>query len=70
MKAPSDDCKVIFQVTSFSDLRKDKSSLVVGSRYEGTYRHSNRSVWWTDPQNGQNWVFWVNDTCQLVKRIN
>lgn len=59
--------KVIFIVTEVADIRKQKSSLELGIEYIGTYHEKNNSVWWTDPINQQNWVFWNNDTCEIVK---
>lgn len=57
---------VKFKVTSFVDPRATNSSLEIGNVYEGDYHVSNNSVQWTDPQNDQEWTFWVGDTCELV----
>lgn len=62
--------KVIFVVTELVDIRKSESSLEVGKEYTGTLRETNNSVWWTDPMNNQDWVFWIDDTCKVVKYLN
>ena len=58
--------QVKFKVTDFADQRAANSSLEIGNIYEGDYRVSNNSIWWRDPQNEQEWIFWVGDTCELV----
>jgi hypothetical protein len=55
-----------FRVTQIIDKRNWGSSLVIGKTYEGLYTPSNNCIWWTDPANYQEWVFWVGDTCELV----
>lgn len=62
--------KVIFVITELADIRKQNSTLEIGKEYTGTFHEKNNSVWWTDPMNEQNWVFWVDDTCEIVKYLN
>jgi hypothetical protein len=61
--------KVKFKVTSFADRRATNSSLEIGNIYEGSYRTKNNSIWWKDPKNDEEWVFWVGDTCELVDNL-
>ena len=56
-----------FKVTEIIDKRNWGSTLEIGRTYDGTYTASNGTVYWTDPANGQEWVFWVGDTCELIK---
>ncbi|MDR1926944.1 MAG: hypothetical protein LBQ13_04710 [Endomicrobium sp.] len=56
--------EVKFKVTKITDSRKSGSTLELGKIYEGFQDNYNR-VHWKD-FNGDEWVFWVNDTCELI----
>lgn len=59
---------VKFKVLQIIDKRNWNSSLEEGNVYFGK-KDFNREdiVWWTDPQNGQEWVFYVGDTCEILE---
>ncbi|PAC29222.1 hypothetical protein [Flectobacillus sp. BAB-3569] len=55
--------KVEFRVLRFEDSRSSQSELEIGGVYTGEI-DKNR-VYFTD-QAGDNWTFYLNDTCELV----
>ncbi|MDI9863511.1 hypothetical protein QM480_04200 [Flectobacillus sp. DC10W] len=55
--------KVEFKVLRFEDSRSSQSELEIGGIYTGEI-DKNR-VYYTD-QTGDNWIFYINDTCELV----
>lgn len=57
-----------FKVTDIIDKRNWGSSLEVGKVYSGMHNPNNKAVYWTDPRNSQDWVFYVGDTCELVNK--
>lgn len=59
--------EVIFKVTKLEDSRKSNSSLEIGKTYPGILNLNTNAIFWEDPSNGQSWVFWVSDTCEIVK---
>lgn len=61
--------RVVFVVTELADIRKFNSSLELEKEYIGTFREENNTVWWTDPKNDEEWVFWVDDTCTIIKHL-
>lgn len=54
--------KVKFKVLELCDSVKQGSELVVGNIYTGIL--INNTVWFND-RAGCDWVFYVNDTCEL-----
>lgn len=58
---------VTFRVTKIEDVRKSNSSLQVGQVLTGVLNTNNNAIHWTDPVNDQDWVFWVNSTCDIIK---
>lgn len=56
---------VKFKVTKIEDSRKNGSTIEIGSIYDGILNKNNNAVWFNDV-NDQSWVFWVNDTCELI----
>lgn len=59
---------VIFKVTKIEDTRKTGAVLEIGEEYEGILNPNNNAVYWEDKGSDQSWVFWVGDTCELVKK--
>ena len=55
---------VRFIVTGIEDTRKMGSIIEIGRSYEGVLNRNTNAIWFDDT-NGQSWVFWVGDTCQL-----
>lgn len=55
---------VKFKVTEICDTRKSGSSVELNALLEGSFDGKN-SVFYNDV-NGQEWVFYVGDTCELV----
>jgi len=55
---------VKFVVTGIEDTRKIGSTIEIGRSYEGVLNRNTNAIWFDD-SNGQSWVFWVGDTCQL-----
>lgn len=55
--------KVSFRILCFEDSRSTLSELEIGSIYTGEIEQNR--VYYTD-QAGDNWTFYVNDTCELV----
>ncbi|CEN52678.1 hypothetical protein [Capnocytophaga canis] len=59
--------EVKFKVTKILDTRKSKSTLELGKQYVGVQDIKRKEIiWWTDPANDQEWVFYVGETCELV----
>lgn len=62
--------KVKFKVTKIIDIRKTGSSLELNNIYIGQKDAKRKDIiWWEDPANGQEWVFYIGDTCELVEDI-
>lgn len=59
--------EVVFKVTKIEDVRKSNSLLEVDKEYSGFLNTNNNSVFWEDKGSNQSWVFWVGDTCKIVK---
>lgn len=60
--------EVKFLVLKIEDKRNYGSSLEVGKTYTGIVdKKRTNIVWWTDPRNGQEWVFYDKDTCEIVE---
>ena len=57
---------VKFVVTGIEDTRKMGSTIEIGKSYEGVLNRNTNAIWFDDI-NGQSWVFWVGDTCELEK---
>ncbi|WP_026715215.1 hypothetical protein [Flavobacterium daejeonense] len=62
--------KVVFKVTKIEDVRKSNSLLEVNKEYSGFLNTNNNSVFWEDSGSGQSWVFWVGDTCKILKYLD
>lgn len=57
--------KVKFKVLEIMDKRNWGSSLEIGKIYTGILVKN--YVYWTDPMNEQEWVFFVGQTCEIIK---
>ncbi len=55
--------KVTFKVLRFEDSRSSSSELEIGRTYLGQI--DKNKVYYTD-QAGDNWIFYINDTCEIV----
>lgn len=56
--------EVSFVVTKIEEPRKYGSVLEIGGEYVGI--KDGRSIFWTDPGSDQQWIFYNNDTCQVI----
>lgn len=54
-----------FIVTEICDTRKTGSTVSIGKILKGELDSSGRQIYFDDV-NGQQWVFWVGDTCELM----
>lgn len=60
--------EVKFRVTEILDTRKYGSSLEIGSVLVGELDDKRKDViWWIDPNNQQQWVFYIGITCEIVE---
>lgn len=61
---------VKFRVLEILDKRQSNSSLEIGKIYIGK-RDKNRQevIWWIDPMNEQEWVFYDGDTCEVLEEL-
>src|SRR5690606_10369640 len=62
-----DSKTVTVRVTKVEDVTKSKSSLQVGLVLTVLLNSNNNAILWIDPVNDQDWVFWVNSTCDIIK---
>lgn len=60
--------EVNFKVTKIEDVRKNGSLLELNKEYSGILNPNNNAVYWEDIGSGQSWVFWVGDTCEIIKK--
>lgn len=58
---------VNFEVLKLEDIRKTGSTLAIGKVLRGLYYESSNTVFFSD-QNGQDWTFYVNDTCRIIEQ--
>lgn len=58
---------VKFKVTKIIDTRKTGSTLELNNIYIGE-RDAKRNdiIWWEDPANGQEWVFYEGISCEII----
>lgn len=58
---------VNFEVLKLEDIRKTGSTVAIGKVLRGLYYESSNTVFFSD-QNGQDWTFYVNDTCRIIEQ--
>lgn len=58
---------VNFEILKLEDIRKTGSTVAIGKVLKGLYYESSNAVFFSD-QNGQDWTFYVNDTCRIIEQ--
>ncbi|WP_332453791.1 hypothetical protein [Chryseobacterium aquaticum] len=58
---------VNFEILKLEDIRKTGSTVAIGKVLRGLYYESSNTVFFSD-QNGQDWTFYVNDTCRIIEQ--
>ncbi len=56
---------VTFEVLKVEDTRKTGSTVAVGRVLKGLFYESSNTVFFSD-DNGQDWTFYVGDTCKIL----
>lgn len=57
---------VTFAVLKVEDTRKTGSTVEIGKVLKGFYYENCNTVYFSDI-NGQDWSFYVNDTCKIIE---
>ena len=57
---------VNFEVLKLEDIRKTGSTVAIGKVLRGLYYESSNTISFSD-ENGQDWTFYVNDTCRIIE---
>lgn len=58
---------VNFEVLKLEDIRKTGSTVAIGKVLRGLYYESSNTISFSD-ENGQDWTFYVNDTCRIIEQ--
>ncbi|SHN00846.1 hypothetical protein SAMN05444360_12624 [Chryseobacterium carnipullorum] len=58
---------VNFEILKLEDIRKTGSTVAIGKVLRGLYYESSNTAFFSD-QNGQDWTFYVNDTCRIIEQ--
>lgn len=58
---------VCFEVLKVEDTRKIGSTVAVGKILRGLYYENSNTVYFSD-DNGQDWTFYVDDTCKIIEQ--
>lgn len=59
---------VKFEVLEVIDTRKSGSTVAVGEILKGLYYPNSNTIYFSD-SNGQDWTFYVNDTCRIIEDV-